>query len=42
MRLKPKQCVNRTCNKIMYVADYLLHMLLQCPDCVEERRNGRD
>ena len=37
MKLKPKLCVNRSCDHIMYVADYLMHMLLQCPKCIEER-----
>ena len=37
LMLKPKECVNRNCTNIMYVADYKLHMLLQCEKCTKER-----
>lgn len=35
---KPKLCINSSCKNIMYVADHMMHMCLQCEECVEKRQ----
>jgi hypothetical protein len=35
---KPKECINSNCRKIMYIPTYKMHMLLQCEDCQEKRK----
>jgi hypothetical protein len=36
--MKPKECCNSNCRKIMYVPDYKLHMILQCEKCIEKKK----
>jgi len=36
-QMKPKACVHNTCNNVMYVPDYKLHMMLMCESCTNEK-----
>lgn len=35
--LKPKACINLSCDQVIYVPDYKLHMCLQCEKCIARR-----
>ena len=35
--MKPKECINSNCTKILYVEDWQLHLDLQCDVCITKR-----
>lgn len=36
--MKPKDCANSNCTKIIYVEDYKLPLPIQCGECIEKRQ----
>jgi len=38
MNKLPKECVHTTCNKVLYVARYQLHLPLMCESCTEVKQ----
>jgi len=42
MELKLKDCINNNCNNILYVADYQLHQLLMCQECINKKHSHHD
>lgn len=37
-KVYPKNCVNRDCNKLVYVERHKLHLLLQCEHCINQKK----
>lgn len=35
--MKPKECVNNSCNNIIYVKEQELHLPLQCVTCIDKK-----
>ena len=39
--MKPKECVNNNCKKVLYVEDFQLHLPLQCESCINKKSNEK-